>query len=176
MNNSKERFEKTLENMDKKLASVRTGRANPDLLSSVTVDYYGTTMPLKQLATVSVADGNVLQLSVFDGGAVSAIERAIQTSDLGLNPQTDGTIIRLRLPDLTADRREELVKYVKKLVEEAKVAMRNIRRDEMDAIKKREISDDEKKSLQDSIQKELDHYIKIVDDRLKEKESDIRTV
>lgn len=83
MNNSKERFEKTLENMDKKLASVRTGRANPDLLSSVTVDYYGTTMPLKQLATVSVADGNVLQLSVFDGGAVSAIERAIQTSDLG---------------------------------------------------------------------------------------------
>lgn len=171
-----DRFKKTLENLENKLGSVRTGRANPDLLSSVNVAYYGASIPIKQLAAISVADGNVLQLSVFDGGAVSAIERAIQTSDLGLNPQTDGTVIRLRLPDLTAERREELIKYVKKLVEDAKVSMRNIRRDEMDTIKKKDVSDDEKKLLQDDVQQLLDTYIKKVDDRQKEKEADIRTV
>ncbi len=171
------RLSKTLDNLKSKFLSIRTGRANPDLLSSVVVEYYGAMVPLQQLASVSTSDGNTLVLNVFDGGAISSIEKSIMTSDLGLNPQTDGTIIRLRLPDLTEDRRNELVKYVKKLAEEGKVALRNIRRDELDAIKKQDdLSDDEKKRQSDSIQKMLDRYVVKIDDLIKDKEAEIRTI
>ena len=118
MTEFEQRFEKTLDNLKSKFLGVRTGRANPDLLASIRVDYYGSMLPLQQLANVSVSEGNTLLVNVFDSGAVSAIEKALQASDLGLNPQVDGAIIRLRLPDLTEDRREELVRYVKKIAEE----------------------------------------------------------
>ena len=172
-----DRLTKTLDNLKTKFMSIRTGRANPDLLSSIKVDYYGASLPIHQMASVSVSDGNTLIVNVFDAGAVSAVEKAIMSSDLGLNPQTDGAIVRLRLPDLTEDRRNELVKYVKKLSEEGKVALRNIRRDEMDAIKKKDdLSDDDKKRESDSIQKILDQFIVKVDDLVKEKETEIRTI
>jgi len=160
-----------------KFVSIRTGRANPDLLSSVVVQYYGATVPLQQLGSISVSDGNTLVVNIFDSGAISSVEKAIMSSDLGLNPQTDGSIIRLRLPDLTEDRRNELVKYVKKLSEEGKVSLRNIRRDELDAIKKQnDLSDDDKKRASESIQKLLDQYIIKVDDLVKQKEDEIRTI
>ena len=172
-----DRLTKTLDNLKTKFMSIRTGRANSDLLSSIKVDYYGASLPIQQMASVSVSDGNTLVVNVFDAGAVSAVEKAIMSSDLGLNPQTDASIIRLRLPDLTEERRNELVKYVKKLSEEGKVALRNIRRDEMDAIKKKEdLSDDDKKRESDSIQKILDQFIVKVDDLVKEKETEIRTI
>ena len=172
-----DRLNKTLDNLKTKFVSIRTGRANPDLLSSISVEYYGANLPIQQLASVSVSDGNTLVVNVFDAGAVSAVEKAIMSSDLGLNPQTDGTIVRLRLPDLTEERRNELVKYVKKLSEEGKVALRNIRRDEMDAIKKKDdLSDDDKKRESDNIQKVLDQFIVKVDDLVKEKETEIRTI
>ncbi len=172
-----ERLNKSLDNLKSKFLSVRTGRANPDLLSSIVVEYYGATVPLQQLASVSTSDGNTLVLNVFDGGAISAIEKAIQLSDLGLNPQTDGTVIRLRLPDLTEERRNDLVKYIKKLSEDGKVSLRNIRRDELDSIKKQDdLSDDEKKRASDAIQKDLDQFIAKVDSLVKEKEAEIRTI
>ena len=172
-----ERLNKSLDNLKSKFLSVRTGRANPDLLSSIVVEYYGATVPLQQLASISTSDGNTLVLNVFDGGAISAIEKAIQLSDLGLNPQTDGTVIRLRLPDLTEERRNDLVKYIKKLSEDGKVSLRNIRRDELDSIKKQDdLSDDEKKRASDAIQKDLDQFIAKVDSLVKEKEAEIRTI
>tara|TARA_Y100001935_G_C17291900_1_gene503858 strand:- start:1511 stop:2044 length:534 start_codon:yes stop_codon:yes gene_type:complete len=177
MQSFEERLNKTLDNVKSKFVSIRTGRANPDLLSSVVVQYYGATVPLQQLGSVSVSDGNTLVVNIFDAGAISSVEKAIMSSDLGLNPQTDGSIIRLRLPDLTEDRRNELVKYVKKLSEEGKVSLRNIRRDELDAIKKQDdLSDDEKKRASESIQKLLDQYIVKVDDLVKQKEDEIRTI
>jgi ribosome recycling factor len=177
MQSFEERLIKTLDNVKSKFVSIRTGRANPDLLSSVVVQYYGATVPLQQLGSVSVSDGNTLVVNVFDAGAISSVEKAIMSSDLGLNPQTDGAIIRLRLPDLTEDRRNELVKYVKKLSEEAKVSLRNIRRDELDAIKKQDdLSDDDKKRASESIQKLLDQYIAKVDDLVTQKEDEIRTI
>ena len=172
-----ERLSKTLDSVKSKFVSIRTGRANPGLLSSIVVEYYGAMVPLQQLSAVSVSDGNTLMVNVFDAGAVLAIEKAILSSNLGLNPQTDGSIIRLRLPDLTEDRRNELVKYVKKLSEEGKVALRNIRRDELDSLKKQVgLSEDDKKRQSDVIQKELDDYIVKVDGLVKEKEDEIRTI
>jgi len=177
MQSFEERLNKTLDNVKSKFVSIRTGRANPDLLSSVVVQYYGATVPLQQLGSISVSDGNTLVVNIFDSGAISSVEKAIMSSDLGLNPQTDGSIIRLRLPDLTEDRRNELVKYVKKLSEEGKVSLRNIRRDELDAIKKQnDLSDDDKKRASESIQKLLDQYIIKVDDLVKQKEDEIRTI
>ena len=177
MQSFEERLNKTLDNVKSKFVSIRTGRANPDLLSSVVVQYYGANVPLQQLGSVSVSDGNTLVINIFDSGAISSVEKAIMSSDLGLNPQTDGSIIRLRLPDLTEDRRNELVKYVKKLSEEGKVSLRNIRRDELDAIKKQDdLSDDDKKRASESIQKLLDQYIVKVDDLVKQEEDEIRTI
>ncbi|MEK9727072.1 MAG: ribosome recycling factor [Candidatus Margulisiibacteriota bacterium] len=172
-----DRLIKTIDNLKTKFMSIRTGRANPELLSSIVVEYYGATVPLQQLSSVSVSDGNTLVVNVFDAGAVTAVEKAILSSDLGLNPQTEGAIIRLRLPDLTEERRSELVKYIKKLSEEGKVSLRNIRRDELDALKKQDdLSDDEKKRLSDSVQKTLDQFIVKVDELVKDKETEIRTI
>jgi ribosome recycling factor len=177
MQSLNDRFSKTLDNLKVKFDSVRTGRANPSLLSSVVVEYYGSTVPIMQMASVSVSDGNTLLVNVFDSGAVSAVEKAILSSNLGLNPQTDGGLIRLRLPDLTQDRRDELVKYIKKLAEEGKVALRNIRRDAIDEIKKdSDASDDDKKRDSDAVQKLLDTYVSNVDDLVQAKETDIRTI
>ena len=172
-----ERLSKTIENLKQKFQTVRTGRANPDLLASVKVEYYGSLVPLQQVGNVSSSEGNTLIVNVFDGSAISSVEKAILQSDLGLNPQTDGSTIRLRLPDLTQDRREELVRYVKKIAEEAKVALRNIRRDELDSIKKDDsFSDDEKKRESETVQKRLDTFINQIDDLIKQKEEEIRTI
>ncbi len=172
-----DRLAKTVENLKSKFLTIRTGRANPDLLSSIKVEYYGSMVPLQQLGNVSSSEGNTLIVNVFDGGAISSVEKSILQSDLGLNPQTDGSTIRLRLPDLTQERREELVRYVKKLAEEAKVSLRNIRRDELDLIKKDEAySDDEKKRESDIIQKRLDSFVDQVDQLVKQKEDEIRTI
>lgn len=171
------RLTKTVDDLTTKLKSVRTGRARPDLLTSVFVDYYGTNVPIKQLASITVADGSVLMLNVFDRGAVSAIEKAIMMSSLGLNPQTDGSIIRLQIPPLTEDRRMELVKYTKKLSEDAKVALRNIRRQEMDLIKKDDtVSDDDKKRESDRIDGHVNRYMQTIDDLIKDKQADILTI
>ena len=172
-----DRFSKTVDSFKTKIMSVRTGRPSPDLLSSIVVEYYGAMVPIQQLGSISVADGNTLMVNVFDAGAVASVEKAIMASDLGLNPQADGSIVRLRVPDLTEDRRNELVKYIKKLSEDAKVSLRNIRRDEIDAIKKNsDLSDDEKKRQSDAVQKVLDEYTATVDDLVKVKEDEIRTI
>ena len=171
-----QRLVKSIDSLKSKFSSVRTGRANPELLNSVKVDYYGAQMPLQQMASISVSEGNTLVVNVFDSGAVSSVDKALQMSDLGLNPQIDGSVIRLRLPDLTEERREELVRYVKKLSEESKVSLRNIRRDELDVIKQSDLSDDDKKRASDDVQKLLDNYSSNIDDLLKEKEVDIRNV
>ena len=159
MSDTNKRMQKSLDNLVSKFMTIRTGRANPELLDSIKVDYYGSALPIKQLGSVSVSDGNTLVINVFDGGAVQAVEKAVLTSDLGLNPQTEGSTIRLRLPDLTQDRRDELFKYTKKLAEEGKVSLRNIRRDAMDQLKKQDdLSDDQKKRETDQVQQVLDQY------------------
>lgn len=176
----KERMEKSVESLKQHLAGFRTGRANPDLLSKLTVTYYGSPAPLKQVANITVPENRVLQLSVFDKNLVKEVEKAIQTSDLGMNPSTDGTTIRLRLPELTEDRRKDLVKQVKKVLEEAKVSLRNIRRDAVDDLKKQEkdklIAEDECKRQQDEIQKLTDKYVSLMDQLAKDKETEIMTI
>ncbi len=174
------RMESALSHLKSQLAGIRTGRANPGLVTHLQVDYYGAMMPLQQIANVSAPESNMLVLNVFDKSAVHAVEKAIQTSDLGLNPQTEGSVIRLRLPELTEQRRKELVKVIKSESEEAKVAIRNIRRDEIDSLKdlekEKEITEDESKREQDAIQKKTDRYIEKIDQVTREKESEIMTV
>ncbi|NDC82267.1 ribosome recycling factor [bacterium] len=180
MSELKSRMEKSVESLKATLAGFRTGRASPELLNRLTVSYYGSMVPVKQVAAISVPEPRVIMLNVFDKGGVKDVERAIMTSDLGLQPQTDGTIIRLRLPELTEDRRKDLVKQVKKAVEDAKVSVRNIRRDFVDSIKAQEkdksVSEDEAKKKQDDAQKTTDHYIGILDSLAKDKEAEIMTV
>ena len=177
MSDTNKRMQKSLDNLVSKFMTIRTGRANPELLDSIKVDYYGSALPIKQLGSVSVSDGNTLVINVFDGGAVQAVEKAVLTSDLGLNPQTEGSTIRLRLPDLTQDRRDELVKYTKKLAEEGKVSLRNIRRDAMDQLKKQDdLSDDQKKRETDQVQQVLDTFISKVDTLVKQKEDEILSI
>ncbi len=172
-----EKMQKTIEATRRHMATIRTGRANPDLLSRIHVDYYGSEVPLQQVASISVPEAMTLVLNVFDKGAVKAIEKAIQTSDLHLTPMTEGNLIRLRLPELTEDRRKDLVKLVKKHIEDSKVAVRNIRRDAVEDAKHQEkdkqLSTDESKHLQQDIQKLTDQYIEKLDHLAKEKEAEI---
>ena len=159
---------------------MRTGRANPDILAKIFVQYYGSAVPLKQVASVTVSESNSLLITAFDRSSTKEIEKAIQSSGLNLTPQVDGGVIRLRLPDLTEDRRKELVKLLKKEGEEAKVVVRNVRRDEIDTIKKqekdKEISTDESKRLQDTVQKTTDKYIAMVEELMAKKEVEILKV
>lgn len=175
-----DRMNKSIESFKSQLSGLRTGRANPELLNSVVVDYYGSPTPLKQVASISASEARVLTLNIFDANAVKDVERAIQASNLGLTPRTEGNIIHIRLPELTEDRRKELVKVAKKHAEEARVAVRNIRRDEIDSIKKQEkskdITEDESKQLQDSVQKITDEKIALVDSLSASKEKDILTL
>lgn len=174
------RMEKSVESLKSLLQGFRTGRAAPELLNKIMVSYYGSPVPLKQVAAISVPESRVLMLNVFDKGAIKDVERAIMTSDLGLQPQTDGSIIRLRLPELTEERRKDLVKQVKKAVEESKVAIRNIRRDFVDAIKakekNKELNEDDSKKQQDDAQRTTDQFIGILDTLAKDKEAEIMKV
>jgi len=180
MNELKDRMDKSVESLKSHLASFRTGRANPDLLSKIMVTCYGSMIPLKQVANITVPENRVLQISVFDKNMVKDVDKAIQLSDLGMNPSIDGSTLRLRLPELTEDRRKDLVKQVKKVLEDAKISLRNIRRDAVDDLKKqekaKELPEDESKRLQDDIQKLTDKYITTLDQLAKEKETEIMTL
>jgi ribosome recycling factor len=175
-----EQMKKSIEATVRSFNTIRTGRANSALLDKITVEYYGTPTPLKQLANVSTPDASTIQIQPYDRSAMSTIEKAISMSDLGLTPNNDGTVIRLNIPPLTSDRRKELVKLASKYAEDGKVAVRNIRRDGIDTVKKqekdKEISEDESRDLQEKIQKLTDKYIARVEEVLAEKEKDITTV
>ncbi|MGL5033569.1 MAG: ribosome recycling factor [Microcystaceae cyanobacterium] len=171
---------KSVEATQRSFNTLRTGRANSSLLDRITVDYYGAETHLKALATISTPDASTVTIQPFDRGSLAQIEKAISLSDIGLTPSNDGQIIRLNIPALTSDRRKELAKLAGKLAEEGKVAIRNIRRDAIDAIRKQEknhdVSEDESKDLQDQIQKATDSSIKKIDELLAAKEKDISTV
>lgn len=174
------KMEKTIGSLEHDFNNVRTGRANPKILDDIKVDYYGTETPLNQMANISVPEPRLIQISVWDVKAIPMIEKAILTSDLGLNPGNDGKVIRLLIPDLNEERRKELTKVVKKEAETAKVAIRSIRHEYMDKFKKmekkNEITEDDHKDANDKFQKEIDKYIKIIDDMCKVKEEEIMKV
>ena len=171
-----EKLDKTIENLGKKFATVRAGRANPSSLDGVMVDYYGTMTPLKQLATVSVPEARQLLIKPFDKGALANIEKAILTSNLGYTPGNDGETIRIVIPELTEERRKELAKQVKAIAEDAKVSVRNIRHEGLEDVKKLELPEDEEKGLEKDIQDLVNEYNKKIDDQLKEKEQELLTV
>lgn len=180
MNEAEERMKKTVEVLRKELAAVRAGRANPAMLEKVMVDYYGTPTPVNQLANISVPEPRLLVIQPWDKSSIQTIEKAILKSDLGLTPASDGTVIRLVIPQLTEERRTQLVKTVRKKAEESRVAIRNIRRDINEAIKKIEkektVSEDEAKKGQEKVQRLTDKYIKDVDEVLEKKEKEIMEV
>lgn len=176
---AEERMDKAIQALKRDLATLRAGRANPSLLDRVQVDYYGSLTPVNQLANINTPDSRTLMIQPWDKSSLAEIERAIMKSDLGLTPANDGTSIRLSIPALTEERRVELVKLTKKFGEEGKVAIRNIRRDANDDIKKLEksdISEDESRRHQDDIQKTTDKYIAEVDKVLAAKEKEIMEV
>ncbi len=174
------KMEKSLSNMREEFMSIRAGRANPHVLDKIQVDYYGTPTPIQGVANVSVPEARIIQIAPWDNSLMKDIEKAIIASDIGLTPANDGKVIRLVFPELTEDRRKELAKDVKKRGEDTKVAVRNIRRDANDAIKKaskaNEISEDEGKDLEEEVQKLTDKYIKDVDSAIQNKTDEIMTV
>lgn len=174
------RMDKTIESLKHEFANVRTGRAHTSLLDSVMVDYYGAPTPVNQVANVSAPDPRMILIAPWDKTMIGAIEKAILTSDLGLNPNNDGEAIRLAIPQLTEERRKELVKVVSKKAEDAKVAVRNIRRDANDAIKKEEkaktITEDVSKDGQEQVQKLTDKKINLIDELRDIKEKDVMSV
>ncbi|MBD1913746.1 MULTISPECIES: ribosome recycling factor [unclassified Leptolyngbya] len=173
-------MQKTIEATQRSFNTIRTGRANPALLDRITIDYYGSETPLKSLANISVPDSSTILIQPYDRSSMSSIEKAISLSDIGLTPNNDGTNIRLNIPPLTTERRKELTKIAAKYAEEGKVAIRNVRRDAVDSVRKQEkaseISEDEARDLQDSIQKMTDKFVGKIDALLKDKEADIMTV
>ncbi len=174
------KMEKSLENLKNEYASIRAGRANPHLLDKLRVNYYGAPTPLQQVANVSVPEARMILIQPWESSLIKEIEKAILASDLGITPNNDGKAIRLVFPELTEDRRKELVKDVKKKGEGAKVAMRNIRRDANETFKKAgkasEISEDEQKQLEEKMQKVTDKYVDFVDKAVEEKSKEILTV
>lgn len=177
---AKQRMEKSVEALRSQISKVRTGRAHPSLLDSVMVNYYGVDTPLKQLANITTEDSRTLALTVFDKSASQAVEKAIMTSDLGLNPAAAGTVIRIPLPPLTEERRRDLVKIVRAEAEQGRVAVRNIRRDAnsdlKELLKEKEITEDEERRAVDEIQKLTDTYVAKIDEALAEKEKDLMEV
>ena len=170
---------KTLDNLNGELATIRAGRANPNVLNKLTVDYYGSPTPIQQVANVSVPEARMIQIQPWEKSMLKEIEKAIMTSDLGINPTNDGTSVRLIFPELTEERRKELAKDVKKKGEAAKVAVRNIRRDGNEAFKKlkgSEVSEDTIKDMEADLQKLTDKYIAKVDKSVEAKSKEIMTV
>lgn len=171
-----ENMDKAIENLNKRFATVRAGRANPSSLDGVFVDYYGSMTPLKQLATIAVPEARQLLIKPFDKGSLGAIEKAIIAANLGFNPGNDGETIRIVIPELTEERRRELVKQVKAICEDAKVSVRNIRRDGLEEVKKAELPEDEAKGMEKEIQDLVNDYNKKIETMLKEKEQELLTV
>ncbi len=170
------KMNKALESYEGRLRTVRAGRANPSSLDGVMVSYYGNMTPLKQLATISVPEARQLLIKPFDKGCLSDIEKAILAANLGYNPGNDGETIRIVIPELTEERRKELAKQVKSIAEDAKVSIRNIRHDGIDDAKKLEVSEDEQKGIEKSIQDLVNEYNKKIETILKEKEQELLTV
>lgn len=174
-----DKMKKTVDFLISDYAAIRAGRANPHVLDKIRVNYYGTPTPIQQVGNVTVPDPRVIQIAPWEKTLLKEIEKAIQTSDLGINPSNDGSVIRLVFPELTEERRKDLVKEIKKKAEEGKVAVRNIRRDGNDAFKKlskEDVSEDEIKQLGDQLQKMTDRYIKDIDRLMEEKSKEIMTV
>ena len=174
-----EKMTKTIANLEGELGSIRAGRANPNVLNKIMVDYYGTPTPIQQVGNISVPEPRMIQIQPWEKSMVKGIEKAIMTSDLGINPTNDGSVIRLVFPELTEERRKELVKDVKKKGEAAKVAIRNIRRDGNDSFKKlkgSEVSKDEIKDMEDDLQKMTDKFIKEIDKAVEAKSKEVMTV
>ncbi|MBR4765667.1 MAG: ribosome recycling factor [Clostridia bacterium] len=176
----KEKMEKTLSVLESNYSSIRAGRANPAVLDKIRVDYWGTPTPINQMAAVSVAEARILQIQPWDVSSLGAIEKAIQASDLGINPQNDGRVIRLIFPQPTEERRKELVKEVRKMAEDSKVAIRSIRRDGMEKFKKMEkaseITEDDLSDCEEELQDITDSYIKKIDEKSAEKEKEVLEV
>lgn len=175
-----EKMTKTVENLEGEYATIRAGRVNPNILNKIKVEYYGVPTPMQQLANITVPEARTLMIAPWEPSLVKAIEKAILNSDLGLTPNNDGKNIILNFPELTEERRKEIVKDIKKKGENAKVAIRNVRRDANDAIKKMEkagdISEDELKTNEDKIQKMTDKYVGLIDKAIEKKSTEILTV
>lgn len=175
-----ERMEKVLINLQDNYQEVRAGRANPAILNKVQVEYYGVQTPINQVASISVPEARLIVIQPWDKSILSQIEKAIEIADVGIHPVSDGQIIRLAFPELTEERRKEIVKDIKKMAEEAKVAIRNVRRDEMDEakskLKNNEISEDEERDLEDKIQKATDNNVAKIDEIYAKKETEIMSV
>jgi ribosome recycling factor len=180
LNDAEVRMKKTIEATRHDLQTIRTGRANPALLERVEVDYYGSKMPVTQVATVTAPDARMLVVAPWDKSALPAVERAIQKSDLGLNPSSDGTVIRLIIPQLTEETRRNLTKNVHKRIEEGKVAIRNIRRDVIEGLrsmkKSGDISEDDEKRMEGEVQKLTDRFVSVLDETQKAKEEELMEV
>ena len=174
-----DKMKKAYDYLEADYATIRAGRANPHVLDKIRVDYYGTPTPIQQVGNVTVPEARIIQIAPWEKSLLRAIEKAILTSDIGINPSNDGSVIRLVFPELTEERRKDLVKEVKKKGEDGKVAIRNIRRDGNDSFKKlakTEVSEDEIKQLEDQLQKLTDKYIKDIDALIESKSKDIMTV
>lgn len=174
------KMSRTLETLGGELGAIRAGRANPHVLDRITIDYYGTQTPLQQVANITVPEARIIQIQPWEPKLIKDITKAIQTSELGINPTNDGKSVRLVFPELTEERRKEIAKDVRKKGEEAKVAVRNVRREAMDSLKKmkkaNDISEDEIKDLEDEAQKLTDQYIKKVDAAVEQKVKEVMTV
>ncbi|MEB3197624.1 MAG: ribosome recycling factor [Candidatus Sericytochromatia bacterium] len=177
---AEDKMKKAIAATQRDFASIRTGRASAALLDRISVDYYGAETPIKSMGNISTPDSRTIQIQVFDRGSVGLVEKAIHKSDLGLTPNTDGQLIRLNIPPLTEERRKDMVKVAKKSAEDGRVAIRNVRRDEMDAVKKlekaNECTEDDRKRSEDQIQKLTDRFIKELDELLAHKEREILEV
>ena len=175
-----EKMDKCVDYLLTEFAAIRAGRANPNVLNKIRVDYYGTPTPIQQVANVSVPEPRMIQIAPWDRSLIKALEKAIMTSELGINPSNDGIVIRLIFPEVTEERRKQLAKDVKKKGEEQKVAVRNVRRDGVDAVKKMEkaseITEDDRKDLEEQLQKLTDKYVKDIDKAVEEKTKEIMTV
>ena len=180
LNKFEEKMTKTISVFEENLAEIRAGRANPAILNKIMIDYYGTPTPINQVAGISVPEARLIVIQPWDGSILKEIEKVILKSDIGINPNNDGKVIRLSFPELTEERRKEIVKDIRKMAEEAKVAVRSIRRDAIDEAKKAqkdsEISEDELKSAEDNIQQLTDKYVAKVDEILGAKEKEVMSI
>ena len=174
--NAEEKMEATINSLENKFTNVRAGRANPSMLDGIMVEYYGVSTPLKQLANISVPEARQLMVKPFDKSILGGIEKAIFEANLGVTPNNNGECIFIVIPPLTEERRKELVKQVKSLAEEAKIALRNIRQDANTAIKNLKLPEDEEKNGEEEVQELINKYNKMVDEKLKEKENDLMTI
>lgn len=173
---TEEHMMSSIEAMEKRFVNVRAGRANPSILDGVMVSYYGVDTPLKQLANISIPEARQLCIKPFDKSALGAIEKGIYNADIGLTPNNNGETVILNIPALTEDTRKEYVKQVKAMAEDARIALRNVRQDANNDIKKSEVTDDEKKQVTDEVQELINKYNKVIDEKLKQKEEELMSV